>query len=73
MKLIKVDDNGNETVFNDVLTFGFWDKNDVQNIAENYGSRLTDNELETFVRRCDKMDSLPDYEQVSWTISDILE
>lgn len=74
MKLIKVDDNGNVTVFDDVLDFGCWTKDDIQQrVADFDGGEFTADELETFSRRCDKLDSFPDGEIVDWTIKDILE
>ena len=72
MKLIKVDDNGSVTVFDDILGFDFINVDDVQNVAENYGTKLTEEELEEFVRRTDHSETFPDYERVSYIVSDIV-
>ena len=66
-------EDGRTVTTNDVLSYGFWDKETVQYFADEFfNDELTEDELKEFESYCDSADELPNGDDVRAIISEII-
>lgn len=73
MKVTVENDDGEIIVHKNVVAYDLIFSDDVQNIAVDYGTQLTESELKEFARRVDCRDDFPDYQGQINIVDDILE
>ena len=71
-KVIVIDEDGKESVTENVLDYNFIDVSLCQDIAGDEETELTDEEVEEIERRCSGCEQLPNMEDLRWIIRDII-
>lgn len=67
-------EDGRKYECNDVLTYGYWDKDGIQYYAKDcFDTELTDDELKEFEWRCEKREQFPLSEDIHEIIRDVLD
>lgn len=59
--------------WNDVVSYDFIDKDDIQGVAADYGVTLTDKQIEKVGRICSNLERFPDNEDLRWIVKNILD
>jgi len=77
-KLIVIDEDGNQSEFDNVLSWGCLCKEDIETVEEllslnGEDVKLTDEEILEVERRLEKRDSLADMEDLRWIVQDVID
>ena len=71
-KVIVIDEDGNESVIENVLDYNLIDVGLVQDIADDEDTELTDDEIKEVEDRCCVCEQLPEMEDLREIIRDII-
>lgn len=72
-KVIVIDEDGNESITENVIDYNFIDVDLVQDIADDKGTELSEEEIEEVSRRCSGCEQLPNMEDLRCIIQDIID
>ena len=77
-KLIVIDEDGNQSKFDNVLSWGCLCKEDIETVEEllslnGEDVKLTEEEILEVERRLEKRDSLADMEDLRWIVQDVID
>ena len=72
MTLIVIKDDGKKDCYTDVLTFDYYDKEYIQNVAESMGKKITDGQIQEVGKILSDYDSFPESGDVYNEVQHIL-
>ena len=72
-KVIVIDEDGKESVTENVIDYNFIDVDLVQDIADDKDTELSEEEIEEVSRRCSSCEQLPNMEDLRCIIQDIID
>lgn len=74
MTLTLTKDDGEVITWDNVIAFDHYDKDDIKNIAEDYGiSDVTDEMYSELIEKIDRCDDFPTYNHVGELFRDVLD